>query len=52
MRDTFLAALADGTPADRYQALLLERAQSLTVRRERPLVTEGGKMLPFQVRRG
>lgn len=47
IRDAFLAALADGTVSDRYQAALLERAQSVTVRRERPQATPGGKMLPF-----
>ncbi len=51
LRAVFLAALAAGTAADRYQAALLERAHSLTIRRERPHVTAGGKMLPFHVRR-
>lgn len=51
LRAAFLAALAAGTAADRYQALLLARAESLVVRREWPQVTHGGKMLPFHARR-
>jgi len=48
LRATFLAELGRGGMMDRHHAELLRRAGSVTVRREPPLATAAGKVLPFQ----
>ena len=51
VRGTFLEALGRDSLIDEYQARLIERAASVTVRRQPPLITGIGKVLPFQIQR-
>jgi hypothetical protein len=50
VRDTLLAELGRGSVIDRYQANIWRNAQTIQIRRERPLATRAGKVLPFQMR--
>jgi phenylacetate-coenzyme A ligase PaaK-like adenylate-forming protein len=51
--DALLATLLDelgrGSPVDQYHVQLWRRAGSVAVRREAPLVTRAGKVLPFHL---
>ena len=52
LRQTFLEELARGGGLlDRYQAELLRRAGAVTISRQPPIVTQAGKILPFQMTR-
>ena len=51
VRATFLLELSRGGIVDRHHAELLARAGSVVIRREPPLATLAGKVLPFQLRR-
>jgi hypothetical protein len=52
LRERFLEELArGGSLLDRYQAELLGRARAVTIRREPPIATSAGKILPFQIAR-
>jgi hypothetical protein len=48
--DTLLTELGRGSAIDQYQASIWRSAQTIQVRRERPLSTRAGKVLPFQMR--
>jgi hypothetical protein len=52
VRAALLQELGRGDMLDRYQARLVERAESIVVRREPPLATAAGKVLPFHLARG
>jgi hypothetical protein len=49
IRSTFLEALRQVGPVDEYQARIWERVGTIEVRREPPLTTRAGKVLPFQL---
>jgi hypothetical protein len=49
VRRTFLAELGGGAVFDRFSATVWERAGTVEVRRQRPLATRAGKILPFHV---
>ena len=49
VRRTFLDELGRDGWAERLMAGALERASTVVVRREEPVATKGGKILPFQV---
>jgi hypothetical protein len=51
VRATLLAELARGGMADTYQARLIERAESVIVRRLPPVATTAGKVLPYHLAR-
>ena len=51
LRAGLLDLLGGGNSVDRYQAELLRSAGSIEVRREPPLVTRAGKVLPFHLLR-
>ena len=51
LRDSFLHALGRGSMIDQYQAEVWRKAGTVAVRREAPLATRAGKVLPFQTRR-
>ena len=51
VRAALLAELGRGSMVDRYQAALLQRAQSVVVQRRPPLATGAGKLFPFTVNR-
>ena len=51
IRSRLLEELGKGGMVDRHHAELLRRAGSVTVRREPPLATAAGKVLPFQLQR-
>ena len=51
IRSRLLEELGRGGIVDRNHAELLRRAGSVTVRREPPLATAAGKVLPFQILR-
>lgn len=51
VRAALLDALGSGDTVDQYQARLLERAESLVVRRAAPLATQAGKVLPLHLQR-
>jgi hypothetical protein len=49
LRTTLLDAMGRGGLVDRYHAGLLRQAGSITIRREAPVATRAGKVLPFQL---
>lgn len=49
LRATLFDELGRGGSADRYQVSLWRRAGTLQVRREAPISTRAGKVLPFQL---
>ena len=51
VRDTLLDELSRGNLVNAYHAALWRQAQTIEVRREPPLMTKGGKVLPFHVLR-
>ena len=51
VRATLLAALGSGGIADAYQARLLDRASAVIVRRQPPIATPAGKVLPYHLAR-
>ena len=51
VRQTVIQELGRGDLVDAYQARLVERAQSLVVRRLVPVATQAGKVLPFHLQR-
>ena len=51
LRSTLLAELGRGGIVDQHHAELLRRARSVTIRREPPLASPAGKVLPFQLLR-
>jgi hypothetical protein len=51
VRSTLLRQLSHGGFIDKFQASLLESADSIVVRRLEPLATRAGKVLPFQLGR-
>jgi hypothetical protein len=51
VRATLLKELSYGSFIDRYQASLIQHADSIVVQRREPLATRAGKVLPFQLRR-
>jgi hypothetical protein len=50
IRDALLYELGRGSVIDRYQAGIWRQADTIQIRRERPLATRAGKVLPFQMR--
>ena len=51
LRSTLLEELSRGSPVDRYHVELWRQARTVEVRRESPLVTQAGKVLPFHLLR-
>ena len=49
LRAAFLNALGRGSLAEKYSADLWRSADTLDIRRERPLATRAGKVLPFHL---
>jgi phenylacetate-coenzyme A ligase PaaK-like adenylate-forming protein len=49
LRAALLAELERGGVVEQYQARLLARVGAVTIRRQPPLLTRGGKILPFQL---
>ncbi|MFN8526539.1 MAG: hypothetical protein U0821_25840 [Chloroflexota bacterium] len=47
LRDALLGAIAQGDVADRHMARLWQHLESVVVRREPPLASASGKVLPF-----
>jgi hypothetical protein len=49
LKRTFLAELGRGDELDGYMARVWERAETVEIRRQTPLATRAGKVLPFHV---
>jgi hypothetical protein len=50
IRTALLDELGRGSAVDQYQAGIWRNAQTIQIRRESPLSTRAGKVLPFQMR--
>jgi hypothetical protein len=51
LRSALLEALGHGNSMDQYQAGIWRSAQTIQIRREAPLASRAGKVLPFQIRK-
>jgi hypothetical protein len=49
LRAALLEAIGQGSPVSRYQAGMWRNAGTIEVRREAPIATRAGKVLPFQI---